>query len=73
MDIKNNEFVSIGMDLGIYTMAKLIAGGMDINKEAWAALGAQAAASIQNATDMPAEDISLAVQPIVDRMLEQIK
>jgi len=72
-DINNPEMINVGFDLAIFTVAKLVREGVDFTPEAWDQLGNYSAESIQKATDVPAEDLALHVQPIIDRMLEKLK
>ena len=71
--MQNSDMVGVGMDLGVYVLAKLQREGVVMTPEALQALGEYSAKSIEEATGVPAEDLALTVQPIIDKMLEKLK
>lgn len=66
---KDNQLISMGMDLGIYVLAGLMAEGYVVSPRGWEILKANRADELQKATNMPAEDIALSVQPTIDVMV----
>lgn len=67
------HLISIGMDLGVYAMAKLFAGGKyQFTPEMWERFAQEAAHSLQQQTGTPAEDIALNAVPVIERAIKQV-
>lgn len=71
--MKDNQEFSLGMDVGIYLIAGLMAEGFDCTQRGWEILKAARAADIEKATNTPAEDVALLMQPAIDMMVKSIE
>lgn len=67
MQDEQSRLISLGMDLGVYSLAKMCAA-KDFNwtPQQWERFSQKIAENIQDKTGMPAEDVELNVMPTVD-------
>lgn len=70
---KDNELITMGMNLGLYTLAKLFAQGITPSPKSWEVLRDHCAEQLEKQTGMPAEDLAMHVQPAVDIMMERVE
>lgn len=66
-----NLVFSMGMDLGVMTIAALMAEGFTCTQRGWEIMKSDRATQIEKASGMPAEDLQLSVQPVVDAMVKR--
>jgi hypothetical protein len=68
----DNELITMGMNLGLYTFAKLFSEGVAPTPKSWEIMRDHCAKQLEGQTGLPIEDLALKVQPIVDNMLERV-
>jgi hypothetical protein len=70
---QDNDLITMGMNLGIYTFAKFFTeGGVAPNARGWEIIRDHTAKMIEEQTGMPAEDLALHVQPVIEDMLSRL-
>lgn len=67
------DMLNIGLNLGVYVITQILAEGFEITPDAAQNISFFASGEIEKLTDMPAEDFSLLVQPVIDEMTKHIK
>lgn len=59
--------ISMGMDLGVYAMSQLFATGKySFTPKDWERFGWHAAESLEKASGQPAEDLVMAIMPVIE-------
>lgn len=67
------QLISMGMDLGVYAMSKLFAGGKyQFTPEMWDKFGWNAAQSLERETGKPAEDLVMTMVPIIEAAINKV-
>lgn len=69
---KDNDLITMGMNLGIYTFSKFFTEGAVPNAKAFAIMRDHCAKQLEDQTGMPAEDLATSVQPVIDEMMGKI-
>jgi len=72
MNDRDIEMLGVGMDLGIYVAAKLASEGLQTSPEGWERISKKFAANVEAQMGVPAEDLALMVQPVIDSARNQI-
>jgi hypothetical protein len=73
MSKEDNDLITMGMDLGVYTISKLMASGYGSTQKGWEIMKESRAAALEAQTGMKPERLSELVQPFIDDMMERIK
>ena len=70
---KEAELISMGMDLGMYAFATLMATGTyQMTSAMWDRLAQECANNLERETGMPAEDIALNAMPMIEAAMTKI-
>lgn len=70
--VEDNELITMGLNLGVYTFAKFFSEGVMPTTRAFETMRDHCAAELEKQTGMPVEDLATSVQPVVDDMLKRV-
>ena len=70
---EENDLISLGMNLGVYTFAKLFTEGVVPSAKAFEIMRDHCAAELEKQTGTPVEDLALLTDPTIQDMLDKIQ
>jgi hypothetical protein len=69
----NNELITLGFNIGLYSAAQMILEGLPTSDLAMRALKETASQDIQKATGAPIEDFASMIDPMMEEVVKIIK